>query len=147
MSEARRDKFLMNKCVSEHDLRTVQQKLCTSLEESLAFATELGLTNEREPYNINAQNQGVDTFKQSIRASIGSLGRASNIPPQMSSQGKYCVVKPARGVASDSVSLCSTLEEVKSAFNQIQGSAIFGSPGGEKHKSVVSIFIFFSSEC
>ena len=142
MSEARRDKFLMNKCVSEHDLRTVQQKLCSSMEEALAFATELGLSNQREPYNVKAQDKGVESLKNNPRGSPGSLGRGSNIPPQMSAQGKYCVVKPTRGVASDSVSLCSTLEEVKSAFNQIHGSTIFGSPSGEKHESVVSMYFF-----
>jgi hypothetical protein len=46
------------------------------------------------------------------------------------------VVKPIRGVASDSVFLCNNMESVDKAFTRILGSKIFGSPW-EIHDSVL----------
>ena len=127
----------MNECISKQDLRTVKQKMCSSLEEALAFATELGVSSQLKPFQIEDKSSA---FLSSITKSAGSLGRSSNLPPGMAAGGKYCVVKPPRGVASDDVFFCSTLREVEASFNTIHGSTIFGSPSGEKHKSVVSIF-------
>jgi hypothetical protein len=127
----------MNECVSKHELlRTVQQKMCSSLEEALTFATELGVSKQVERFNNEDKSAA---FISSINKSSGYLGRSSNIPPHMSAAGRYCIVKPPRGVASDDVFFCTTLQEVERSFNKIQGSTIFGSPSGEKHNSVVSI--------
>jgi len=46
------------------------------------------------------------------------------------------VVKPIRGVGSEDVTLCNDINSVKSAFQQIHGATVFGSPR-EKHEVVL----------
>jgi biotin carboxylase len=48
---------------------------------------------------------------------------------------RYVIVKPFRGVASESVRLCSNTDEVEAAWNDITSSSIFGAMG--KHSSVL----------
>ena len=48
---------------------------------------------------------------------------------------EYVVVKPYRGVASESVQLCKSSEEVANAFQKIIGSAVFGSR--DRHENVL----------
>lgn len=50
-------------------------------------------------------------------------------------QKRRIIVKPIRGVASESVALCSNMEEVQQAWNSITSSQIFG--GSERHSSVL----------
>ena len=50
------------------------------------------------------------------------------------------VVKPIRGVASDDVHLCPTLDSVREAFSKIQGSTVFGSPNQIHDKVLVQEF-------
>lgn len=50
-------------------------------------------------------------------------------------QHEYVVVKPYRGVASESVQLCQNQEEIESAFAAIHGSSVFGSKN--RHEAVL----------
>lgn len=96
--EARRNKYLMQEWIREKtDLPVVRQKLCKTLQEAQAFASELW-----------TQDGGGD---------------------------EYVVVKPYRGVASESVHLCSNQGEIAQAFESIKGSAVFGSR--DRHESVL----------
>ena len=82
---------------------------------------------------LEEQENKDDDEEGYIPSIVGVLGLASNTP---SSTSNYCVVKPPRGVASDAVNLCSSLESVKDAFNSIQGTTMFGTMH-RKHQSVL----------
>jgi hypothetical protein len=143
---ARRNKFLMNEVLSEKGLRTVKQRMCGTLAEALDFATELGVSAEGEPFKIGEHGAIAtpDTFDSDVTGNVnanvnaGKLGSASNAPLNVPGSGKYCVIKPTRGVASDDVCFCSNLNDVKNAFERVHGTSVFGSTQGEKHNSVVS---------
>jgi hypothetical protein len=143
---ARRNKFLMNEVLSEKGLRTVKQRMCGTLAEALDFATELGVSAEGEPFKIGEHGAIAtpDTFDSDVTGNVnanvnaGKLGSASNAPLNVPGSGKYCVIKPTRGVASDDVCFCSNLNDVKDAFERVHGTSVFGSTQGEKHNSVVS---------
>ena len=126
INDARRDKFLMNQVMGSHGLPVARQKLCRTLNETLEFATELfnACTEEVLTLNRNENNDKMDT---------GLLGRGTNIPEQNNLQ--WCIVKPTRGVASENVHLCNDLESVQKAFEEIQGSSVFGA--WEYHQSVL----------
>lgn len=47
------------------------------------------------------------------------------------------MIKPKRGVASDDVFLCANVNEVKTAFQKIQGTSVFGSISSEKNDHVL----------
>ena len=104
---ARRDKFLMNEALAERGLDTVRQRSCGTVEEAVEFARELGLGDGEED-------------------SEGSASDAAMV-----------VVKPLRGVASDDVHLCRTLPSVRSAFERIKGSQVFGSARSETYERVL----------
>jgi D-alanine-D-alanine ligase-like ATP-grasp enzyme len=90
-SEARRNKFLMQKCLQETtSLPTVRQRLCHSLDEALEF---------------------------------------------WEMEGRV-VVKPQRGVASESVRLCHSRQQVAQAWHDITSSAVFGARR-QQHTTVV----------
>jgi hypothetical protein len=150
---ARRDKYQMNEAVKNYGLRTVRQAMCHTKEEALAFAqNELGVvsqsdleviddakeTDEKEQSIIKKKGQNYDG-KQSNESCInnGKLGRATNIPQTHRSSQAYCVVKPKRGVASDDVFLCHSLEEVEHAFDKIYNTFVFGSINGESNDAVL----------
>ena len=99
VNPARRNKFLMNMAASSAGLATVSQKMCSTLEDALSFASGLGVGNDEN--------------------------------------SKRCIVKPARGVASDSVLLCDNLSDVKESFNQILGMPVYGSPYKSHQKVLV----------
>ena len=149
---ARRDKFLMNNVAAEKGLRTVRQRMCASLEEAVDFATELGVsvgggddTNEKTQVSTNSNaKDGSESNGSELNA--GQLGRASNKPSHLSNNGKYCVIKPTRGVASDDVYFCSNLDAVKGAFERIHGTSVFGSITGERHESVVSKVTWYDAK-
>jgi len=151
-NEARRDKFLMNEVAAKHGLRTVQQKLCASLDEANAFATELGVgqshpsldyTSEEDCSDLKASSALSLSGTEDIRAenfNTGRLGGTTSSHHRLQKEDrswKYCIIKPTRGVASDDVHFCSNLEQVKAAFEKIQGTSIFGSTSGERHNSVL----------
>jgi ATP-grasp domain len=52
------------------------------------------------------------------------------------SSPRRVVVKPIRGVGSDDVHLCTSIESVQEAFEKIHGSTVFGAPL-DKHDSVL----------
>jgi len=137
-NEARRDKFLMNECMSEHGMRVVRQKLCTTVEDAVNFASELGVSDE----NSNVEDGG-DTIPENPQRNMdafnsGTLGMASNTPSELSLIGKYCIVKPCRGVASDGVEFCPDLDAVRQAFDRIRDTSVFGSTKrGEKNEAVL----------
>lgn len=91
--EARRNKFIMQETIKSAGLVGVTQKLCQSMEETLAFAKHLLMDQER------------------------------------------VVLKPFRGVASESVFLCQTIPEVQDAWEKITSTSIFGSAG--RHENVL----------
>ena len=159
---ARRDKFLMNKACERVGLRVVRQKMCENLEEALDFAKELGVCekddsavlemDERDPgqkkekygdpRDARLPNAGFDPTGddcQPMPENTGVLGLLSNHlrEDSVSLDRRYCVVKPARGVASDDVHLCQDLRSTAEAFCKIQGSTVFGTMDGEKHDSVL----------
>jgi len=142
-NEARRNKFLMNKCVAEHGLRVVRQKMCSTLTDAVNFATELGVCNlksDDDKYESNKAGCSLENSDNDNMEKINSglLGRASNISHELSPIGKYCVIKPFRGVASDDVYFCPNIDAVEDAFEKVHGSVVFGSTtGGERHESVL----------
>lgn len=111
INHARRDKFLMNQAVSSYSktkMRTVQQKRCVTLEDALTFASEkLGVIGEEE---------NDETKKKKKK------------------KKKYCIVKPFRGVASENVFLCDSLEKVQKAFQEIDQNPLFGEGPPEEEK-------------
>jgi hypothetical protein len=94
--EARRHKYYMNQKVGNDGLKTVEQKLCSSLEEALEFGQK-------------------------------RLGNAL---------ANRIVIKPHRGVATESVHLCSNAEEIEHAWNHIVSTKVFGA--AEQHSSVLA---------
>lgn len=130
----------MNKCVSEHGMRVVRQKLCSTVKDAVNFALELGVCDTNSHVEEGSRilteppDRNMDTFKS------GSLGMASNIPSEQATIGKYCIVKPCRGVASDNVHCCQHIDGVRRAFDRVHNSSVFGSTiGGEKNEAVVSL--------
>ena len=153
--EARRDKFLMNEVVGNHGLRTVRQKMCSTLEEAVTFVKDdLNLSSAPSKSSmVDYLDKPVMTLNKllDIDENRGLLGQGTNIsrvtesdPKQSSSMSSYCVVKPCRGVASDDVYFCKSLEQVKEAFQKIHQTPIFGSASGARHESVVSWIDQFS---
>lgn len=96
------------------------------------------VANEEEDA-ISLEADQEELAEESIMPSnTGILGLATNDHTGGdSSGGRYCVVKPSRGVASDDVNLCPDLESARDAFNKIKGSPVFGSIHGDKHDSVL----------
>ena len=145
---ARRNKFLMNEVCEGAGLRVVRQKMCETLEEAIEFASELGVRSGGhadgadivEPSEMpgeSKRDEGVQEDELHMSSNIGLLGMATNDHTDGSSLGKYCVVKPSRGVASDDVHLCPDLDSVQAAFTRIKDSSVFGSMHGEKNDKVL----------
>mmetsp|Transcript_495 Transcript_495/g.800 ORF Transcript_495/g.800 Transcript_495/m.800 type:complete len:558 (+) Transcript_495:36-1709(+) len=107
-NEARRNKYMMMEKMREKGIPVVKQRLCTSVEEAIAFSRELGIEEYKE-------------------------GKST---PQDQLTSTSVVVKPVRGVGSEDVSLCQSIASVEKAFQQIYGGTVFGSPR-EKHQSVL----------
>ena len=162
-TEARRDKYLTNQVVGDNGLRVVRQKLCSTLDEAIAFARDtLHLSTAASSASLDSTDDLTSTpgVIQQADKSIGLLGKGSNFPTGLnidnnqssisSPSSTYCVVKPCRGVASDDVQFCQTLDEIKNAFQQIHQTPVFGCASGTRHESVVSfeipyISIFYDS--
>ena len=111
-SQTTRNKFLTISKLASNKIKTVNQKLCTTVEEAVDFAKILE-QNQREPPPQQQQQQQ---------------------PQQRTSC--ICVVKPIRGCASDDVFLCDNTDSVRSAFQVIKGSTVLGSPK-KKHDTVL----------
>jgi hypothetical protein len=117
--EERRNKYLMIESIRSAGIPTVQQKLCTTREEAVEFATAL--------LGLDANSSGPLTGNNS------SSSRSSN---SFEESRNKVVIKPVRGCASDDVYLCHDVDSVISAFDRIYGSVIFGSPG-RRHEAVL----------
>ena len=129
-SESRRDKYLMNQAMQEANLPIVQQRLCRTLDEALEFTR--GLMKQHA-----SKTSATPSVTQTTTS--GLLGSGKNLQDsEDNNDGEKCVVvvKPIRGVASESVYLCDSEESVREAFDAVWGSAVFGSPG-EKHDTVL----------
>ncbi len=100
-NEARRDKYLMNKAVSEKNIATVSQGVFSEVGKALQWARDRGC--------MSLEDEGY----------VWSNGEES----------EKIVVKPRRGVASDNVHVCNNIEEVALAFDNVLGSAVFGDAG------------------
>jgi len=143
-NEARRNKFLMNECVSNYGLNTVKQRMCTTVEEALDFARDIGVKErddgiykeeeEKEKYFMNKLSH---VRKNDGEVNEGCLGSARNLSKDIGENGKYCVVKPFRGVASGDVYLCSNLSSIESSFKKIHRTSVFGSTTRELNDQVL----------
>jgi hypothetical protein len=133
-NEARRNKYLMNEAVRKSGLAIVQQKRCTSVEEALAFAKELGVNDSPQ-----SPQQTIHPLAISHTTTTGLLGSGRNT--QLAGSN-LCIVKPIRGVASEQVFLCPDLSSVERAFNQIYGNTVFGSPGRSHDTVLVQEFAY-----
>lgn len=94
------------------------------------------LEARRDKFALNevCRKHGIDTVQQALCASIEEaiqdsklLGISSKTP---------VIIKPRRGVASDRVSLCRSVDDVPAAFSSIAGSFVFGSHA-DRHDSVL----------
>jgi hypothetical protein len=94
---ARWDKHMMHKVIKDAGVKgTAKGYVCSSQGEAVARAGEMGVMDKDD-------ERGVVYDEQTL-----------------------CVVKPRRGVASDRVFKCSTLQEVAAATEAIIGSMSFG---------------------
>lgn len=66
---------------------------------------------------------------------------SNNINDSGTSSNVRCVVKPFRGVASESVHLCESIEEVVSAWDKITTTQVFGSVGQQHTNVLVQEFL------
>ncbi|KAL3764742.1 hypothetical protein ACHAW5_011293 [Stephanodiscus triporus] len=136
VQEKRRNKYLMIETIRSAGIPTIEQRLCSSQEEAVEFATSLLLaTTSLSPSSSSVQSRDdsddVDDVvdRQSIPQS--GLGSTTSCFRQ-----NHVVIKPARGCGSHNVYLCDDLDSVTCAFDRIYGSGIFGSPG-QKHENVL----------
>ena len=90
--------------------------------------------------NQMVEKAGLDVVKQKscktleeaeeFASGLGLKENSNNTSPMV-------VVKPLRGVASDDVHLCSDMSSLRTAFNKIYQSAVFGSSTSSKHEEVL----------
>jgi hypothetical protein len=130
VNEARRNKFLMIQAMAEAGLEVVRQRLCTTVEEAVAFARELGVPEEAVSQE-RVEEEPTQQFSPQTSGGLLGFGRNTGYL-----ESKLCVVKPPRGAASESVHLCHSLLQVRHAFDHIFGDKVFGSTT-ERHESVL----------
>ena len=79
--------------------------------------------------NVAAEAFGLLTVSQKMCATLHeALAFSANLGINDKQNSNRCVVKPVRGVASESVFLCDSLSDVKDAFIEIMGKTVYGSP-------------------
>ncbi|GMH71354.1 hypothetical protein TrRE_jg3914, partial [Triparma retinervis] len=94
---ARRDKYLMHKAIKDAGVGgTARGYVCEDPGEAVAKAAEMGVMDQDDERGV------------------------------VYDERTPCVVKPRRGVASDRVFKCTTLQEVAEATGEIIGSTSFG---------------------
>eukprot|EP00520_Triparma_pacifica_P003499 CAMPEP_0118642426 /NCGR_PEP_ID=MMETSP0785-20121206/5827_1 /TAXON_ID=91992 /ORGANISM="Bolidomonas pacifica, Strain CCMP 1866" /LENGTH=499 /DNA_ID=CAMNT_0006533973 /DNA_START=1 /DNA_END=1497 /DNA_ORIENTATION=- len=94
---ARRDKYLMHKVIKDTKVKgTAKCYVCDNVPDAVVKAEGLGVMDQ--------DDEGVLVYEER----------------------KPCIVKPRRGVASDRVFKCTTLQEVAEAAEHIIGSTAFG---------------------
>lgn len=89
--------------------------------------------------NAAASKHGLLTVLQSMCATLEEavlFATELGVTNEVGNDGKRCVLKPVRGVASDGVFLCQSLSDVRDAYEQIRGKAVYGSPT-EKYEQVL----------
>lgn len=133
--EERRNKYLMVESIRSAGIATVQQRLCTSREEAVEFATSLlrGPTSASSSTVQSKDGDSPDDVEDYSSPPPSSLSSSSSAGSFRQSR---VVVKPVRGCGSDDVHLCDDLDSVVNAFDRIHGSGIFGSPG-QRHEAVL----------
>lgn len=90
--------------------------------------------------NQMVHDAGLDTVKQKSCKSLieaEEFATALGVKEETDDSSPMVVVKPLRGVASDDVHLCSGMASLRSAFNKIYQSAVFGSATSSKHEEVL----------
>jgi hypothetical protein len=121
ISTARRNKYLMNQVVGQAGLQVAQQQLCTSVQEAREFAREL----MKKPTTTTPATPATTTDDDEEDANTSPATTKS--PSSSKKVGKRrVVVKPVRGVASESVYLCDNVRQVKEACRNILGAPVFG---------------------
>ena len=119
-------------CESDSGLEDAEQ-----LREQLEVQcqdTPVVLPARRDKYLMNEKvgEAGLAVAKQKLCRSVESAKEFAN---ELLAANERVVVKPRRGVASESVYLCENLQDVEDAWNKITQTAVFGSRG--KHETVL----------
>ena len=96
------------------------------------------LEARRNKYLMNerVREHGLEVCQQRLCKSLGETKTFSQTLFATSPTGRV-VVKPVRGVATESVYLCSSLEEVSDAWDKITATKVFGSSENVTHNSVL----------
>mmetsp|Transcript_8553 Transcript_8553/g.12549 ORF Transcript_8553/g.12549 Transcript_8553/m.12549 type:complete len:959 (-) Transcript_8553:121-2997(-) len=115
--------------LEEMEREEIQQLL--NQEESIQKENEF-MESIMDEFVIDQEQDNEEEQGHKSNSGVLSIATERNRQKQ-----KYCVVKPTRGVASDDVFLCPSLQSVSSAFTKVHQSSIFGTMNGEKHESVL----------
>ena len=90
--------------------------------------------------NMRLRQAGMNAASQILSAEWDVIKKEVQKPPFQSAGGHLkCVVKPYRGVASDGVHLCNSLEEVYAAFHRLFNSSKYG--GGRLDQVLVQEYL------
>jgi biotin carboxylase len=118
-------------------------------EDAERIAAALGLRGNgpsphlRNKYLANEvlRERGVPAVQQALVGSVEELDDflLRRLWPSQGGGETYCVVKPYRGVASDGVFLCASLEEARHAFAKLHQQPRFG--GGVNDKVLVQQYV------
>jgi hypothetical protein len=134
------DEYYLTACISESDAGVPSAE---RLSEGLQLVSN-GLSEHlRNKYimNLRLKEAGLQTSLQYLATDWESLKTYLEGNPKISENknGFRVVVKPYRGVASDGVSLCRSIEEVKVAFSALLNTPKYG--GGKLDKVLVQEFL------
>lgn len=95
----------------------------------------------RNKYDMNERLRiaGLPTAQQYLSADWAPLQKALENDPILNANGFKCVVKPYRGVASDGVCLCESVEEAEIAFHNLLNKPKYG--GGKQDRVLVQEYL------
>mmetsp|Transcript_23534 Transcript_23534/g.48859 ORF Transcript_23534/g.48859 Transcript_23534/m.48859 type:complete len:542 (-) Transcript_23534:29-1654(-) len=135
---------------SEAIIAAVYCESDSGLEEAELLRQRLNVTQQdtpaylparRDKYLMNemVQKSGLATAQQKM---CHSASEARDFAQELLSrhskqQTPRVVVKPFRGVASESVHLCETIEQVQEAWDVITDTTVFGVMSADKHNTVL----------
>lgn len=126
---------------NNHGIHAISESEC-GVSTAERLQTSLGLIGNgmspqlRNKYimNMRAKAKGIKVLEQAL---VKSTDELEKFLQKLWSEGdeKLCVLKPYRGVASEGVYLCKSLEEAKKAFKSTYGTKQFG--GGDNDAVLV----------
>jgi hypothetical protein len=96
----------------------------------------------RNKYLMNQmlEKAGLDVVRQKSCKTLEEaeeFSQSLGLRDDSTGSSTYVVVKPHRGVASDDVHLCSDVPSMRTAFEKIYHSPVFGSSTSSKHEEVL----------